>query len=206
MTADVTFYRMDWKDIQIQAEDPDPLLFGTGIINFPKARINGIEGNFSFLPVESLTLTATLGYNDAKMAEEARLWPDTEDEVVIPKDTRLPLMPKWKFSFSPRWDFDGTIWNAQPWVMATWTYNGDSLNSLGVQSTIGQAGIATSPAYNVVDLRFGLEGENWSAQIFADNLLNEYAQMFYSTRQTQPRLTVLPPRIIGIQYRRDFDW
>ncbi len=206
MTADVTFYRMDWKDIQIQAEDPDPLLFGTGIINFPKARINGIEGNFSFLPVESLTLTATLGYNDAKMAEEARLWPDTDDEVVIPKDTRLPLMPKWKFSFSPRWDFDGTIWNAQPWVMATWTYNGDSLNSLGVQSTIGQAGIATSPAYNVVDLRFGLEGENWSAQIFADNLFNEYAQMFYSTRQTQPRLTVLPPRIIGIQYRKDFDW
>jgi len=202
----VTFYRMDWKNIQIQTEDPDPFIFATGILNFPEAKIDGIESNFSWLPVEQLTLTGTLGYNDATLKNDAVLWPDTDNETTIPKGTRLPLMPKWKYSLNARWDFQNRMLEANPFAMATWTYNGDSLNSLGVTAGVTQEPPKENPSFNIVNLRFGLEGDNWSSQIFVDNLFNEYATVFYSTRWTQLRAAVLPPRTIGINFHRDFDW
>jgi outer membrane receptor protein involved in Fe transport len=202
----VTFYRMDWKNIQIQTEDPDPFIFATGILNFPEAKIDGIESNFSWLPMEQLTLTGTLGYNDATLKNDAVLWPDTDNETTIPKGTRLPLMPKWKYSLNARWDFQGQLMNANPYAMATWTYNGDSLNSLGVTAGVTQDPPKVNPSFDIVNLRFGLQSDKWSAQIFVDNVFNEYATVFYSTRWTQLRAAVLPPRTIGVNFRRDFDW
>ena len=63
-----------------------------------------------------------------------------------------------------------------------------------------------TPSYNIVDFRIGLDGDGWSASLFVDNLLNEYAQLFFSERYTQTRATVLPPRTFGITFRKDFNW
>jgi outer membrane receptor protein involved in Fe transport len=202
----VTFYRMDWKDIQIQTEDPDPQIFATGILNFPEARIYGVESNFSWLPVEQLTLSGTLGYNNAELANDAVLWEGTENETTIPEGNRLPLMPEWKFSLNARWDFNSKLWGANPFTMATWTFNDDSLNSLGVTSGVVAAPPRVNPSFDILNVRLGLEGDNWSAQIFVDNLLNEYANVFFSTRWTQLRAAVLPPRTIGINFRKDFSF
>lgn len=121
--------------------------------------------------------------------------------------TRLPLMPEWKYSLTGRLDFDGTLWNAQPYMLATWTYNGDSLNSLaGFQSSIEQAAVRTTPSFNLFNFRLGLDAEGWSAALYVDNLFNEYAPIFYSERYAQPRATVLPPRTFGINFRKNFDW
>ena len=204
--ANVTFYHMDWEDIQIQTEDPDPLIFATGILNLPEASIDGVEGNFSWLPARQLTLTGTLGYNKAELANEAVLWPGTDSETTIAKGARLPLMPEWKFSLNARWDFTSNLWGAHPFTMATWTYNDSSLNSLGVSAGVVQEPPRVNPSFNIVNLRFGLEGDSWSAQIFVDNVLNEYANVFFSTRWTQLRAAVLPPRTIGINFRKDFNW
>ncbi len=204
--ANVTFYHMDWKDIQIETEDPDPQIFATGIVNLPEASIDGVEANFSWLPVRQLTLTGTLGYNKAELANAAVLWAGTDSETTIPKSTRLPLMPEWKYSLTARWDFSSDLWGARPFTMATWTFNDSSLNSLGVSSGVVQKPPKVNPSFNIVNLRFGLEGEGWSAQIFVDNITNEYANVFYSTRWTQLRAAVLPPRTIGINFRKDFNW
>jgi iron complex outermembrane receptor protein len=206
MLFNVTFYHMDWKNIQIQTEDPEPLIFATGILNFPEAKINGIESNFSWLPMEQLTLTGTLGYNSAKLKNDAVLWPGTDNETTIPKGTRLPLMPEWKFSLNARWDFNSQLWGAHPYTMATWTYNDSSVNSLGVTAGAFQEPPTVNPSFDIVNIRFGLTGDDWSAQLFVDNVFNEYATVFYSTRWTQLRAAVLPPRTIGINFRKDFDW
>ncbi|HMB60632.1 MAG TPA: TonB-dependent receptor, partial [Xanthomonadales bacterium] len=202
----VTFYRMNWKNIQIQTEDPSPVIFATGILNFPEAKIDGIESNWSWRPVEPFTLTGTLGYNNAKLKNDAVLWPGTDNQTTIPKGTRLPLMPEWKFSLNGRWDFNGQLLGAAPYAMATWTYNDNSLNSLGVTAGVQQDPPTVNPSFDIVNIRFGLEGDDWSAQIFVDNLFNEYATVFYSTRWTQLRAAVLPPRTIGVTYRKDFNW
>jgi outer membrane receptor protein involved in Fe transport len=206
MVLNVTFYHMDWKNIQIQAEDPSPTNFTTGILNFPEAKIDGVESNISWLPMEQLTLTGTLGYNNAKLKNDALLWAGTDEEVTIPKGTRLPIMPDWKFSLNARGDFDGQLWGAHPFTLASWTYNGSSLNSLGVSAGVAQEPPRENAAFNIVNIRFGLQGDDWSAQLFVDNLLNEYANVFFSTRWTQLRAAVLPPRTIGINFRKEFDW
>ncbi|MGK2927797.1 MAG: TonB-dependent receptor [Lysobacterales bacterium] len=207
LTLNATYYHMIWDDIQIQTEDPQPAFFAVGILNFPEATIDGVEADFSFAASENITLNGTLGYNDASLSETATLWPGTDVEKTAPDGTRLPLMPKWKYSLTSRFDFDSTLWSANPYFLATWTYNGDSLNSLeGIQASINQAGVRVTPSYDILNFRFGLDADGWSATLFVDNLLNEYAPLFFSERYTQTRATVLPPRTFGISFRKNLDW
>lgn len=207
LTINATYYHMIWDDIQIQTEDPQPAFFAVGILNFPQATIDGVEADFSFAATQNITLNGTLGYNDASLSEDATLWPGTDAERTAFDGTRLPLMPEWKYSLTGRFDFDATMWNANPYFLASWTYNGDSLNSLdGIQVSINQAGVRTTPSYDILNFRFGLDAEGWSASLFVDNLLNEYAPLFFSERYTQTRATVLPPRTFGISFRKNLDW
>ena len=207
LQLNATYYHMQWEDIQIQTEDPQPLFFTVGILNFPQADIDGVEADFNFAATENLTLSGTLGYNKAELAEDATLFPGTGSERTASAGTRLPLMPEWKTSLTGRYNFDGSLFGASPYALGTWTYNGDSLNSLaGIQASIAQTGVRVTPSYNIVNLRFGLEGDDWSAAVFINNAFNEYAQLFFSERYTQTRATVLPPRTFGITYRKDFSW
>jgi outer membrane receptor protein involved in Fe transport len=206
-TFNITYYHMIWEDIQIQTEDPQPAFFTVGIVNFPEAEIDGVEADFNFAVTDQFTLNGAVGYNNAEISEDAVLFPGTDGEQTIPGGTRLPLMPEWKFSVTGRFDFDGTLLNSEPFLLGTWTYNGDTLNSLGgVQASIEQAAVRETPSYNIFNLRFGLDNVGWSAAIFVDNLFNEFAPIFYSERYTQPRATVLPPRTYGITFRKNFDW
>jgi outer membrane receptor protein involved in Fe transport len=147
-----------------------PAFFATHL-NFPGGHHRRRQGRFLWAAAENITLSGALGYNDAALSETATLWPGTDSERTAPDGTRLPLMPKWKYSLTGRFDFDATLWSASPYFLASWTYNGDSLNSLaGIQSSINQAGVRVTPSYNIVDFRFGLDGEGWSASLFVDNL------------------------------------
>jgi outer membrane receptor protein involved in Fe transport len=206
-TLNVTYYHMTWEDIQIQTEDPQPAFFAVGILNFPEAGIDGVEADFNFAVTDQFTLNGAVGYNKAEINEDAVLFPDTDSESTIPRGTRLPLMPEWKFSVTGRYDFNKTLWNSDTYLLGTWTYNGDTLNSLGgVQASINQAEVRKTDSYNIVNLRFGLDNDSWSAALFVDNLFNEFAPIFFSERYTQPRATVLPPRTFGVTFRKNFDW
>jgi outer membrane receptor protein involved in Fe transport len=69
---------------------------------------------------------------------------------------------------------------------------------------VGQAGVSTQPAYETMDLRFGLEGDQWSGSLFVENLADERAVTFRSNRWAEPRLTIIRPRTYGLQFRYDF--
>jgi iron complex outermembrane receptor protein len=207
LTLNATFYHMVWDDIQIETEDPQPGFFALGIVNFPQAEIDGIEADAHWAVTQNLTLSGSLGYNDASLSKDATLFPDTKGERTAVNGTRLPLMPKWKYSLTGRYDFNSTLWGAQPFLVGTWTYNGDTVNSLaGFQSSVNQAAARVTPSFSLVNLRFGLDAAGWSAALFIDNLFDEYAPVFFSERYTQARATVLPPRTFGINFRKEFDW
>lgn len=200
-----TFYHMIWDNIQIQTEDPLPAFFAVGILNFPQAEIDGVEADFSLKASENLTLSGTLGYNDATLSESATLFEGTNAERTAIDGTRLPLMPKWKYSLTGRLDFNGTLWNATPFVLGTWAHNGSTLNSLaGIQVAISQADVRVTPSYDIVNLRFGLDADGWSAAFYVDNVFDKFAPVFFSERFAQTRATVLPPRTFGINVRKDF--
>jgi hypothetical protein len=121
------------------------------------------------------------------------------------KGTELPIMPDWKGSLSIEYTLQSEILGAKPFFRIVDTYNGNATSSLeGIQSIIFINPVRTLDSYNIVNLRFGLNGEDWSAAVFIDNATDERAQQFYNDRWAQTRLSINKPRNFGVTYRKYF--
>jgi len=197
-----TFYHMVWDDIQIQVHDPDADFFSLGIINLAEAEINGVEGSFSWIPADNWNISGMLGYNKAELSEDAV---DEDLGVDLPKGQRLPLMSKLKTNLEVKYTSQGQIWGGDPWVLANWSYRGDSLNSLGgLGGTASLNETRTHPSLHIVNLRTGLNWDTWTAQFFITNLFNEHASSLFNDRWIQVRSSINRPRTIGINVRKTF--
>ena len=203
----LTAYRMVWEDMQIEAEDPTPNLFTLGILNFPEAEITGVEAFLNWLPADGWNVTANLGFNTAELSKSGTLEvAGAPIDRSAEKGTRLPLTPDMKASLNIDRYLDTTIWGAAPSFGFGIQHTGDSVNSLsGIQSVEFDQPVRTQDAYTLVNLRFGLEANTWSASLFVNNATDEYAKQFYNDRWAQTRLSVNRPRTIGINYRRNFN-
>jgi outer membrane receptor protein involved in Fe transport len=63
------------------------------------------------------------------------------------------------------------------------------------------------PAYDLLNLRFGLRGDRWEAALFVNNLTDERAFLSLDReRGRSARVGYLtnPPRTIGVNYRMNF--
>jgi outer membrane receptor protein involved in Fe transport len=202
----VTAYHMEWDDIQIEAEDPTPGLFTLGIVNFPQATIDGFEVFFDWAPSTAWSIYGNLGYNDAEISETAAVVIDgQESETVAVEGTPLPLVPDWKASLNFEYSFANAVFNADPSLAFGFEYTGDSVNSLaGIQSIEFNNPTRIQPSYSLANLRYALDGPDWTVTLFVNNLFDEYAEQFYNDRWAQTRLTVNRPRTIGINYRKNF--
>jgi outer membrane receptor protein involved in Fe transport len=123
----------------------------------------------------------------------------------VEKGARLPLTPEWTASLGVEWRPRGQLLNSQPFVRLDLAHVGEVVTNLeGFESVIGQAGATTLDAYETGDIRLGLEGEHWSGSFFVRNLSDERAVTFRSNRWAVPRLSILQPRTIGLQFHYDF--
>ena len=199
-------YHMIWDKIQIQANDPDPLIFTLGIVNLPEATLDGFEAEISWLPADSWEISGTLGYNKGEISKNATLFPQAGDNATsVTKGTQLPIMPDWKGSLSIEYTLQSRILGASPFFRVDDTYNGEATSSLeGIQSIVFTNPVRTLDSYNIVNLRFGLNGDNWSAAVYVDNATDERAQQFYNDRWAQTRLSINRPMSIGVTYRKNF--
>lgn len=202
----VTLYRMTWEDIQVEAEDPTPNLFTLGIVNFPEAEIDGLEAMLNWRPADNWNITANLGINNAELSKTGTLVvAGAPIDRTAAKGTQLPLTPDWKASLNIEKRFDSDLWGAQPSFGINIGHTGDSVNSLsGIQSVEFDQPVRTQGAYTLVNLRFGLETDNWSASLYVNNATDEYAEEFFNDRWAQTRLSVNQPRKIGVNFRRYF--
>jgi len=197
----IAAYHMVWDDIQIEAQDQTEASFTLGVVNFQEAQIDGFEADIIWVPIDGLMLGGTLGYNDAELSEDAELFGDT----VVEAGTRLPISPKWKGSVFAEYTIGSSWLGASPFVRADYTFQDESVSSLeGIQSIDFVLPVREQPGYQILDLRFGLEADVWSAAVFVDNVTNEYAQQFFNDRWAQTRLSVNRPRTVGLSFRRYF--
>lgn len=207
----ITGYHMDWKDAQIQANDPQPAVFALGFVNFPQAEIDGAEAFLSWIPAAGWELTGNVGYNDADISKTETLFPGSENPVTATNGTPLPLMPKWKASAGVQYTFERqfnpfNVGPVTPYVRADWNYVDDSVNSLeGIQSIIFDLGARTQSSYDILDLSAGVDAETWSASLFVNNVNDEEAELFYNDRWAQTRLTTNQPRTFGVHFRKYFN-
>jgi len=204
----ITAYHMVWEDIQIEAVDPSAAFYTVGIVNFTEAEINGFEADFSWIPAENWLLSGVLGYNDAALSEDAILFEDGDEPKTAVSGTRLPLVPDWKASLTAQYTFARHMFDAEPYLLGVYTYQGDSVNSLdGIASILADNAVRTHPSYSVFNLhlRFGMNSDNWSAALFVDNLFDEYGLNLYNDRWITTRLSAIRPRTYGINFRYTWD-
>jgi len=197
----ITAYYMEWEDIQIQVEDTITGTFSLGVVNAPEAEIIGVETWLAWAPTESWDFSGNIGYNQGEISEDF-FFPEEGGDLLVDDGTDLPLMPDWKASLNGQYTFTGVRFT--PYILAQYVYWGESVNSIGVESTNFAHPPRTQPDWQTVALRVGMEGERWSAVAYVDNVFDEYQEMFYNNRFAQQRLSVGRPRTFGLGFRLNF--
>ena len=100
---------------------------------------------------------------------------------------------------------EGVVGNAQPYVRFDYSYVGSSVNSLaGIESVVSGNPVEEQAAYDIGNLRLGLEGEKWSGSLFWNNMWNERADLFLNNRWKAQRMSVNRPVTIGVQLQFKF--
>lgn len=198
-------YHMLWEDIQVQVNDP--AIFSLGIINFSEAEIDGFEAELTWLPAPGWDISANVAVIRAEISQNNSFLTDEGDLIAeVAKGTQLPITPKEKGSIAVQYTFSQQILNAEAFVRLDWSYIGDSVNSLnGTESIVFTQGTTLQPAYDIGNLRFGLEAAQWSGTIYVNNVTDEVAQQFFSNRWgSQQRVSLNTPRTMGLNLRWKF--
>ena len=193
-------YIMKWKDIQIQLEDPDPVIFQLGFVNFPQAKIKGFEMEFVYVPTESLQTGGSLSYNDAYISKT-----ETFGAFTAVYGTPLPITPDWKAGLWLEYTFQTELLGATPFARFDYSHTGESVNSLGgFEAIVGGVDPTTQDAYDIGDFRIGLDADTWNAAFFIDNVWDERGEQFISNRWAVQRLSINTPRTFGLTFRKRF--
>ena len=215
------FYHLNWDNVQFSFLD-FAVSNLTIIQNVGKSRTNGAEFDLDFAASENLTLSLSASYNDAKLGVDYFRDASDPTSLIAPKGTRMPFVPKVQFSASARYTQD--IAGMPAFAMASLSHTGGSYSDLDVSTNYDQFyyddGVLSfkdtslrswQEAYTVVSLSAGIDGDNWSLGIFADNIFDTRAEIqrgdsvytvFYS--QMDSLNQTIRPRTIGIRFGQKF--
>jgi len=161
-SIEAALYHIDWNDIQLAA-----VVNGFGVnVNGAGAKVDGAEVAATLRPTAGLVASVSVAINDAKLSG------DTDPLAVgAVKGDRLPFTPKYAVSVNAdyRWDLGGGVAASI----------GGSIRSLSRQSgnfdPAYRAAYGHFPrvqAYEVVDLRAGLDFGRYGINAYINNLTN----------------------------------
>lgn len=216
-TDDVQNYEIGWKTelfdnslrfngsaFFVEVEGLQTTIFDPSIVNLffsdnaANAEISGIEGDFTWAPyaVDGLTIAGAFSLLDTEVTDV--LTPT--NDVLVGSD--LAFAPAWQGNLRARyeWDLeqrvDGQTLTAH--VMPQLVFSDDSV------SDIIQINKADIDGYITLGGTLGVSAEQWSAELFASNLTNEYAELSNNFVFDRERVTPMRPRTIGVRVGYDF--
>ncbi len=188
LSAEISVYDVDWNDIQVNA------LVGSlvGIINGGKARSDGVEWNFGYVPVSGLTLNLNGAYTNARLLAPLPL------PAIAAAGRPLPDVPKWATSLSADY-MHALSAGLSGFAGIAWRYS--DARSQEFPNNPGPS--PQMPAYNIVNLKAGIETDRWSVTLYMKNVGN--AMVLSSVNPLTGAgtvgpltATVLPPRTVGV--------
>ena len=159
-SIEASLYHIDWNDIQLAA-----VVNGFGVnVNGTSAKVDGAEVVATLRPTRGLTTSIGFTFTDA------RLGGDTDPIAVgAVKGDRLPFTPKYAVNLNAdyQWDLGSDVTASI----------GGSIRSLSRQSgsfdpayRAAYGHFARVSAYEVIDLRAGLDFGRYSLSAYANNL------------------------------------
>lgn len=150
-------FLIKWEDIQVPG-----VINGVEqrwVTNGGKAESKGAELEFSAFVADGWTLDGSVSYTDSALTSPA---------VGAPSGTDLSQIAPWKYSLAAQYEFPLGKFKGR--IRADYSYLDEQRQSVSPTSRI-------IDDYSLVNLRFEIESDVWSVELFADNLTNEYADL-----------------------------
>ena len=191
-------YYMEWEDIQLNViEGPGGL--SEAADNAGDASSTGIDFEMQALLAEGLDLSIGATLVEAETEDNLEL-PTAlgAPGIPVPAGTRLPGVAEKSFNAALNYRFplsDALTGMAR----LSYSYTDGALSTLSSS--------LVSPSYSIVNLRVGVESENWQLALFSNNLLDEeivYHASVFQSPWVGAENTVGRPRTVGLNVRFSF--
>jgi iron complex outermembrane receptor protein len=196
LTFDLSAFRINWQDIQIETNYSGVTSNGNG----GSARSDGFEAGIRWIPVAGLTLATNIAATDARLTQDA-------PGVNGRSGDQLPNVPKWSGSLSGDYEFALTT-GVRAFVGATAQYM-DARQSGFVTGSPADFVRPVLPSYTSVNLRAGLTRQSWDIEVYAKNVSNErgfnnMTSLNLSGYSNPFTASVIQPRTLGVSIRTSF--
>ncbi len=193
----LTAFRMEWNDYQIEVVDPGPL-FATLVANVGDAEIDGMSLDFSAFLFDSLDFGLNLQLLDPKTKADS-------PQLGLTPGARLPFAAEEKGSVWLEYTHPREFAGGNFYARYQWSYMGNTLNGLpGVDLDGSITPANTQPAYQVADAKIGFSARDWEVYAYVDNLTNERAVLFDQQSAPPGNITVNWPRTWGLGFSKSW--
>jgi len=214
-------YQEDWNNVQVSFFDPT-VLGNVGFnTNGPNYRIRGIETSIIAVITQGLTFEGAAAWNSSEQTNSPYLIannPDLLNDPVGKNEYGQPITsvknpygppgspaanaPPFQFNARLRYQWLMSSYNLWAQVGATHTAHSFTQSGSNPELSAG-SNISTTllrfenPAYTEYDASIGAAKDNWTFEVYAQNLTNVIQSTFTSTSQFALQETITRPRVIG---------
>ncbi|MDP9011426.1 MAG: TonB-dependent receptor, partial [Pseudomonadota bacterium] len=195
LSVDIALYRIDWKNVQQSVTDP-----GCGylfIANVGTAQSKGVEAEINFKPVESLLMSLSGSYTQAKYQSIAG--PFQGASAVQPGDA-VPDVPRQKFNVGG--EYTKALADYTGYMHLNWSHLGSVPTGFTYKDV--------RPEYSALEASVGVRRDRYDVSLYGHNLTNTNGVLsiqegtpysFGSVFRTQ---ISTPPRTVGIDLKMHF--
>lgn len=210
-TDDIKNYELGWKTFLldgtlrfngsaffVEVENLQTTIFDPTIVNLffsdnaANAEIFGVEGDFAWAPraVEGLTLAGAFSYLDTEVTE-----------VLVPTNDVVEGSP---LAFAP--EFQGNLRARYEWPLGDYTAHvmPQIVYSAESYTDIIEINKMQLDSWTTLAMSAGVKKDNWSVELFGENLTNEAAQYSGTFVYDRKRVTLARPRTWGVRVGVDF--
>ena len=184
----------------------------TLVANAGDARVQGIESDIVWLPIDGLTLTASGAYTDATLLQDycglfagGVVVTSCPGAAQAPKGATLPVTPRYKANGTARYEWPWGDWTAH--VQGAVAYQSSVTPSL---RTADNSILGTQGSFTTADFTAGVDSARWSIEAFILNAFDErgqilrYAECTTAVCGNQPYIVPIRPMTVGIRVGQRF--
>jgi outer membrane receptor protein involved in Fe transport len=205
-----TFYREDWKNVQIGLFDPGVLGNLTFTTNGPDYRVRGFETEIIAQVVTGLTVTLAGSWNHSELTNTPTLHDKTGAPVNWTAlglhnpfgDTGSPLAQSPPFQGNLRVRYEVPVGSYSAFVQGAATHRAHALattDNLAVEND-GKTHVNYNlPGFTTYDLSVGVAKDQWTAQIYGTNITDSRGVDFSTYAQKVKEDTVIRPRTVMLK-------
>jgi iron complex outermembrane recepter protein len=176
----IFYYKYTDKQLQTRFKDP---VFGEldTVQNIPKSSVKGAELEIMYRPIAALTLNGSMSFIKAKVDDFNCTSPcsNAVDQSGDFSGADIPYTPKFQFNLSGDYtipvsgSMNAFVGSTVSYRSSTTSIIGGNIDPPGSVSSVS-GNLFDIKSYTLVDLRGGLEGDDWRVFLWGKNVGNTY--------------------------------